>query len=144
MVSVPKGTQEKLPEGGPGQIKNLEWFWTEMHVSLRRLLIYTFSLIFALFNPKVYRRAFKKSSDQFISTFDTFRHKFHYHARFNVWHLIKYSIYLFFQNFRAKVREAFIRGKLNYHKYLFKICSKYYGTMHTSLYKVRIIANYSL
>ena len=107
-----------------------------MHFSLRRLLIYTFSLIFALFNPKVYRRAFKKSSDQFIV--GTFRHKFHYHARFNVLHLIKYSIYLFFQNFRAGVREAFIRGKLNYHKYLFKICSNYYGTMHTIFIKFEL------
>ena len=106
------------------KLERKEWFWTEMHLSLRRLLIYTSSFKFALFNPKVYGRVFKKSSYQFISTFDTFRHKFLYHIRLNVLHLFKYSIYLFFRNFRAGVGEAFIRRKLNYHKYLFKIYSK--------------------
>ena len=55
----------------------------------------------------------KKRSYQFISKFDTFRHKFHCHITFNVLHLFKYSIYLFFRNFKG----GFIRGKLNYHKY---------------------------
>ena len=59
-----------------------------------------------------------------MSKFDTFRHKFHCHIRFNVLHLLKYSVYLFFRNFRAGAREAFIRGKLNYHQYLFKTYSK--------------------
>ena len=95
-----------------------------MNVSLRWLLIYTSSFIFALFKPKVCRMVFKKSSYQFISTFDTFRHKFHYHIGFNVLHLIKYSIYFFSRNFRAGVGEAFIQGKLHYHKYLSKIYSK--------------------
>ena len=71
-----------------------------MHVSLRQLLIHTISFIFALFNPKIYRRVFKKSSYQFISKFDTFSAQ--------VLHLIKYSIYLFFRNFRVGVGEAFI------------------------------------
>ena len=98
------------------KLERKEWFWTEMHVSLRQLLIYTSSFIFALFNAKIYRRVFKKSSYQFISKFDTFSAQ--------VLHLIKYSIYLFFRNFRVGVGEGFIRGKLNYHKYLLKIYSK--------------------
>ena len=106
------------------KLERKEWFWTEMHLSLRRLLIYTSSFIFALFNLKAYGRVFKKSSYQFISKFDTFRHKFHYHIRFNVLHLFKYSIYLFFRNFIAGLGEAFIRRKLNYYKYLFKIYLK--------------------
>ena len=106
------------------KLERKEWFWTEMHLGLRRLLIYTSSFIFAIFNPKVYGRVLKKSSYQFMGKFDTFRHKFHYHVRFNVLHLFKYSIYLFFRNFRAWVGEAFIRGKLNYHNYLLKIYSK--------------------
>ena len=43
----------------------------------------------------------KKRSYQFISKFDTFRHKFHCHITFNVLHLFKYSIYLFFRNFKG-------------------------------------------
>ena len=100
-----------------------------MHLSLRRLLIYTSSFIYPVFNPKVYGRVFTKSSYQFISTFDTFRHKFLCHIRFDVLHLFKYQIYLFFRNFTTGLGEAFIREKFNYHKYLFKIYSKQYGTL---------------
>ena len=63
-----------------------------MHLSLRRLLIYTSSFIHALFNPNVYEGV---SFYQFVSKSDTFRHKFHCHIRFNVLHLFKYSIYFF-------------------------------------------------
>ena len=77
-------------------------------------------------------RYLKKRSDQFISKFDPFRHKFHCYITFNVLHLFKYSTYVFFRNFKGGRRmggkvggwEVFIRGKLNYQKYLFKICSK--------------------
>ena len=100
-----------------------------MHLSSRRLLIYTSSFIYPVFNPKVYGRVFTKSSYQFISTFDTFRHKFLCHIRFDVLHLFKYQIYLFFRNFTTGLGEAFIREKFNYHKYLFKIYSKQYGTL---------------
>ena len=80
-----------------------------MTPSLRRLLIYTPSFIYALFNPKVYGRVFEKSSYQFISKFDAFQHKLHCHTRFNALHLFKYSIYLFFRNFRAGAESIFSR-----------------------------------
>ena len=67
------------------KLERKELFWTEMNFSLRRLLIYTSSFIYALFNPKIYGRVFKKRSYQFISKFDTFRHKFHGHIRFKYW-----------------------------------------------------------
>ena len=99
------------------------WFWTEMHLSLRQLLIYTSSFIYGLFNPKVYGRVFEKSCYQFISKCDTFWHKFHCHIRFNELHLFEYSIY-FFEILERGLGEAFIQGKLNYHKYLFTIYLK--------------------
>ena len=117
-------TKKSYQKEDQSKLEKTEWFWTEMHLSLRRLLIYTSSFIYPVFNPKVYGRVFTKSSYQFISTFDTFRHKFLCHIRFDVLHLFKYQIYLFFRNFTTGLGEAFIREKFNYHKYLFKIYSK--------------------
>ena len=132
------------------KLERKEWFWTEINVSLRRLLIYTSSFIFALFKPKVYRMVFKKSSYQFTSRSDTFRHKFHYHIRFNVLHLIKYSIYLFFQILewgwgRCLFKESYIITNI-YTKF-FEVIRYLISPMHNRVMSVCCkanIANYSL
>ena len=51
-------------------------------------------------------------SYQFVSEFDTFRHKFHCHKRFNLLYLFKYSIYLIFRNFRAGVGRGIYSRKV--------------------------------
>ena len=121
-----------------------------MHLSLRRLLIYTSSFIHALFNPKLYGRVFKKSSYQFISKSDTFQHKFHCHIRLNVLHLFKYSIYLFFFEILDRVLgEAFIRGNKSqiFIQNLFEVTWYLMSPMRdrvTSIYGKAMIVNYSL
>ena len=122
-----------------------------MHLSLRWLLIYTSSFIYALFNPKVYGRVFKKISYQFISKFDTFRHKFYCHIRFNVLHLFKYSIYLFFRNFRVGVGGGIYSKKVKlsqiFIQNLFEVTRYLMSPMRrrvTCIYRKAKIANYSL
>ena len=120
-----------------------------MHISLRRLLIYTCSFIYARFNRKIYGRVFNKKSYQFISKFDTVRHKFHCHIRLNALHLFKYSIYLFFQTFRAGVGEVFIGGKLLqiFIQNLFEVILYLMSPMRnrvTNVYRKAKFANYSL
>ena len=84
MVSVPKRTQEKLPEGGPEQIRKKGMIFDWNASSFERVTDIYLLIIYALFNPKVYGRVFKKGSYQFIGKFDTSWHKFHCHIRFNV------------------------------------------------------------
>ena len=133
------------------QLERKEWLLTEIHLSFRRLLMYTSSFIYALFNPKVYGRVFKKSSYQFISKFDTFQHKLHCHIRFNVLHLFKYSIDLFFRNFRARVgggiysrkvklSQIFIQNSFELTRYRMSPIRN----RVTSVYRKAKIANYSL
>ena len=121
-----------------------------MHLSLRWLLIYTSSFIYALFNPKVYGRVFKKSSYQFISKFDSFRHKLS-HIRFNVLHLFKSSIYLFFRNFRVGVGGGIYSKKVKlsqiFIQNLFKVTRYLMSPIRrrvTCIYRKAKIANYSL
>ena len=75
MVSVPKRTQEKLPEGEPEQIRKngIIFNWTSwasperlIYVQytscIQGVLIHTSSVIYSLFNPKVHGRVFNSLS----------------------------------------------------------------------------------